>query len=83
MDHQTWLKQFKDILLGRKFELEFEVRLQRRWMLLDINKEVNVTGGRMRIIDYITMLEKDANNLETRIKLVDDILEEYGSTKGK
>ena len=74
---KKWLKRVKDDFLTKHIDLSFELRLQQRWIILDTDKKVIVGQQDIHISDYITMLKKDINNIESRLTLVDDMLKEF------
>jgi len=73
---KSWLESLREELIHKYFSIEFEKKLQDRWSILDANKVLTLNGQKVRVVDYISALKNDLNNLESRIDLVDELLKE-------
>ena len=71
-----YISKLKETLLIKYFESEFEIRIQNRVMLTNVNAVTVINGQKVKITDYITLLKKDLTNLETRITLIEDLEDE-------
>jgi len=75
-EHIEWLKETRKLLLNKLFDLSFEEKQQRRWMLLEPNKKIIIQGQEIQVGNYVNSLGRDIKNIENRIKLADDLLAE-------
>ncbi len=79
-DEKVHKKEYleKDLkeLTEKKWSLESEVRYQKRWMSVDLNKKSFVQGQEIFTRDYIKMLERDLNYLDGKIGVVKDEIKE-------
>lgn len=75
-EHKVWLEATKKELMDKYFDISFEERYQRRWMLLEPTKKTWVGNKQVTVAEYVTSLKNDLNILNNRLKLVNDIISE-------
>lgn len=75
-----WLTDVRKSLTLKLFDLQLEKRFQDRQLILNPNVSLTINNQYVGLAGYVNMLKKDIENIEQRLKLVEDIFEEKNTT---
>ena len=81
MNQKLFLEQLRDTLQQEIWKLEFELRYQRRWMVIDTRKKTWVNGQEVFTADFIKKLEHDLNLLKGKFDLTVEWIAEFLNKK--
>ena len=83
MTQQEFLTNLRGTLQQEIWKLEFEIRYQKRWMVIDVDKKTWVNGQEVLTVEFVRKLEHDLNLLQGKLSLTVDWLSELQEKQEK